>query len=407
MDAIGEIQEASMVINRDNVDVQNRLSTARPAPVLEKEEEFDGDYNKLATPEEPANRSQLPWLKDPSVKMGLWAIIKDNIGKDLSKLAVPVFFNEPLSLTQKSLQGLEYAHIIEKAAASKGTGPTDGIGYRLALTAVYSIANFTCAERNAQKPFNPMLGETYELIMPNLEGLAEQVSHHPPVAAAHVRGKKANFTLWTNLLTKTKFQGRYMDCIQQFRSYIEYPEFKEKYEIEQPVLSVHNLIIGTPYVDIGGGMKVNLVQWGEGVKGGSPVEYCAAVRFTKKGWFARDEYKVEGDVYHQPKGQKKPTMLWKIHGNWNTKIYVSPYGQDGKVDESRQELVFDKYPYPDKWDYQYGMSNYSMQLNYFPSWLDPHLPPTDTRRRPDQRLLEHGDMVKAAKEKDRLEVKQR
>lgn len=137
--------------------------------------------------------------------MGIWAIIKDNIGKDLSKIAVPVFFNEPLSLTQKSLQGLEYAHILEKAAASKGTNPTDGTAYRLALTAVYSIGNFTCAERNAVKPFNPMLGETYELITPTLEGLAEQVSHHPPVAAAFVRGRKSNFQLYTNLLTKTKF----------------------------------------------------------------------------------------------------------------------------------------------------------------------------------------------------------
>lgn len=63
-------------------------------------------------------------------------------------------------------------------------------------------------------------------------------------------------------------------------------------------MSVHNLIIGSPYVDIGGGMKVNLVQWGEGVKGGSPVEYCAAIRFTKRGWFSKEEFKVEGEVYH-------------------------------------------------------------------------------------------------------------
>ena len=35
------------------------------------------------------------------------------------------------------------------------------------------------------------------------------------------------------------------------------------------------------------------------------------------------------------------------------------------------------------------------------------IPPTDTRRRPDQRALELGDFKLAAKEKDRLEVKQR
>ena len=46
-----------------------------------------------------------------------------------------------------------------------------------------------------------------------------------------------------------------MDCIQQYRTYIEFEQLHEKYEIQSPVLSVHNLIIGTPYIDIGGSMK--------------------------------------------------------------------------------------------------------------------------------------------------------
>jgi hypothetical protein len=42
-------------------------------------------------------------------------------------------------------------------------------------------------------------------------------------------------------------------------------------------------------------------------------------------------------------------------------------------------------------------------LNYFPKRLEKVIPPTDTRRRPDQRYLENGDMIMAAKEKERLE----
>ena len=76
--------------------------------VYEKEDlgfdlvDFTGDYNQLATEQEPALRKQLPWLKDPSLKSGLWAILKDNIGKDMSRIALPVTFNEPISLTQKT-----------------------------------------------------------------------------------------------------------------------------------------------------------------------------------------------------------------------------------------------------------------------------------------------------------------
>lgn len=55
----------------------------------------------------------------------------------------------------------------------------------------------------------------------------------------------------------------------------------------------------------------------------------------------------------------------------------------------------------------YGMSHFSLQLNYFPKRLHNVVAPTDTRRRTDQRALENGDMKTAAAEKDRLEQKQR
>lgn len=36
-----------------------------------------------------------------------------------------------------------------------------------------------------QKPFNSLLGETYELVTANYRAVAEQVSHHPPITAIH------------------------------------------------------------------------------------------------------------------------------------------------------------------------------------------------------------------------------
>jgi oxysterol-binding protein 1 len=43
-------------------------------------------------------RDTLPFFKDPKVKISLWTIIKDSIGKDISKITVPVYFNAPMSL---------------------------------------------------------------------------------------------------------------------------------------------------------------------------------------------------------------------------------------------------------------------------------------------------------------------
>ena len=41
---------------------------------------------------------QLPFFKDPKARVGMWSIVKDNIGKDLSRISMPVYFNDPTSL---------------------------------------------------------------------------------------------------------------------------------------------------------------------------------------------------------------------------------------------------------------------------------------------------------------------
>lgn len=41
------------------------------------------------------------------------------------------------------------------------------------------------------------------------------------------------------------------------------------------------------------------------------------------------------------------------------------------------------------------MTHFSLQLNYLTKELENILPPTDSRRRPDQRALENGDLVLA------------
>ena len=61
-------------------------------------------------------RRSLPFLRDPNKKPSFWKILKDLIGKDLSKVSMPVYFNEPLSLTQRSAETVEYNDLLDVAA---------------------------------------------------------------------------------------------------------------------------------------------------------------------------------------------------------------------------------------------------------------------------------------------------
>lgn len=46
------------------------------------------------------------------------------MGKDLSRICLPVFFNEPLSVLQKTVEDLEYADLINKVMLPSFTSLT-------------------------------------------------------------------------------------------------------------------------------------------------------------------------------------------------------------------------------------------------------------------------------------------
>jgi len=60
---------------------------------------------------------------------------------------------------------------------------------RVLLSAVHLTSSFNVAKGRDKKPFNPMLGETYELVTEDFRFFAEQVSHHPPISAYEQEGR--------------------------------------------------------------------------------------------------------------------------------------------------------------------------------------------------------------------------
>lgn len=72
-----------------------------------------------------------------------------------------------------------------------------------------------------------------------------------------------------------------------------------------------------------------------------------------------------------------------------------------------EQEVFRAFKRPPNSERMYGFGYYQCNLNYLDDEMKRTLPPSDCRRRPDQRLLEQGEHEKAADAKHRLEEKQR
>ena len=83
------------------------------------------------------------------------------IGADvMSLLSVPVFIMEaPTTTLQKMSEILQYAELVDKACDEKDED------LRLAYICALAISTYSSNER-VKKPFNPILGETWEMTLP-------------------------------------------------------------------------------------------------------------------------------------------------------------------------------------------------------------------------------------------------
>lgn len=82
--------------------------------------------------------------------------------QDLSNISLPVTTNEPISALQRIAEELEYSELLDRAVAA------DDPMERLTLVAVFAISTYGGNKyRVTRKPFNPLLGETFEWIRPD------------------------------------------------------------------------------------------------------------------------------------------------------------------------------------------------------------------------------------------------
>ncbi|KAL1115129.1 hypothetical protein AAG570_007160 [Ranatra chinensis] len=86
---------------------------------------------------------------------------------------MPVALNEPLNMLQRMCEELEYSELLDKA--SELSDPYE----RMVYVAAFAVSSYGSSYfRAGSKPFNPLLGETYECIREDkgFRFISEQVS---------------------------------------------------------------------------------------------------------------------------------------------------------------------------------------------------------------------------------------
>mmetsp|Transcript_31862 Transcript_31862/g.90503 ORF Transcript_31862/g.90503 Transcript_31862/m.90503 type:complete len:788 (+) Transcript_31862:469-2832(+) len=326
----------------------------------------------------PTRRTQLPVPAEKEKSVSLWSIIRDCIGKDLTRICLPVYFNEPISALQKSAEDMEYSELLDAAATCDR-----GSQRRLLLVAAFAASSYSSTVGRTRKPFNPLLGETYELVMPEkgFKFISEKVCHHPTILCANCTGR--GWLFQGDGEVKSKFWGRYIELHPVGTLQVTFSD-GEVYTWNKVVTSINNLIIGKLYIDHGGLMRV--VNKSTGLQ--------AKLRFKETGMLDRSPRQIRGHL----EGKTGSKLPGNIAGKWDEFLSF----HSGAGDE---EVLWQANPQPSPASNRYNMTAFSILLNE-KVWGHVYAP-TDCRLRPDQRALEDGRYSAADTEKQRLEHKQR
>ena len=114
-------------------------------------------------------RTKLPVPQPEKANLNLWSYLKQCIGRELSKITMPVHWNEPLSLLQRITEYMNYSHLLMSAPA------LDAPLARLQQVATFAVSALASNNMRMGKPFNPLLGETYQLEQDGFRIVCEQV----------------------------------------------------------------------------------------------------------------------------------------------------------------------------------------------------------------------------------------
>eukprot|EP01053_Blabericola_migrator_P012742 Blabericola_migrator_1__12741@NODE_817_length_6395_cov_148_403129_g576_i0_p1_GENE_NODE_817_length_6395_cov_148_403129_g576_i0NODE_817_length_6395_cov_148_403129_g576_i0_p1_ORF_typecomplete_len825_score115_10Oxysterol_BP/PF01237_18/7_8e90PH/PF00169_29/1_3e05PH_4/PF15404_6/0_057PH_4/PF15404_6/2_3PH_13/PF16652_5/0_0013YscOlike/PF16789_5/0_0087SIKE/PF05769_11/0_028CortBP2/PF09727_9/0_04PH_11/PF15413_6/1_8TMF_TATA_bd/PF12325_8/2_7TMF_TATA_bd/PF12325_8/15DUF3450/PF11932_8/3_5e02DUF3450/PF11932_8/0_11P len=367
-------------------------------------------------------RKELPTPRT-DFKISYWGLLKDCIGKDLTKVALPVYFNEPTSFLQRAAEDYQYAWLLEKAAES------DDSQDALLYTAIFTTTPYASAVGRTYKPFNPLLGETYEITHMGFRMFTEQVQHHPPTTAYNTTGK--GFEAWGHLTINTKFTGKSLEIGLIGPSNIMLNN-QCLLSFQRARMVLNNVIFGKITFDMTGTYTITNHTTGE----------YALVDFPRRsGWWRSDPpHQVRGltcdrhgcvtrvfsgmwsseIVAFRPLRQMTltpcveadspvpPRLLYQSKAidfevDWNSLLSPAPDCAPKVMWRCEQRP-----PHSSKY-YEFGAMTF--ELNDLNELYDRNLgapvPPTDSRYRPDQRALEWGHVEESIQEKLRLEEKQR
>jgi len=230
-------------------------------------------------------------------------------GRDLTTLTLPIQLFEPKSFLEKITEGWAYAPtFLTKAALT--TDPIER--FKLVITFVVAGMHLTPSFR---KPFNPILGETYEAsFFDGTKIFCEQTGHHPPVSAWQVVGPNSSYHYWGYGVCSASGRGNTIKGYQTGPSVIEFAD-GTRISFTLPVLNIKGVLWGERGMEFSGALNFK----DEKNHLACDLNFNPEAHGLIKSLFSKSkggaDY-VKGDLYHSNEKDKKKNIVCSVDGSW-------------------------------------------------------------------------------------------
>ncbi|XP_066269072.1 oxysterol-binding protein-related protein 1-like isoform X6 [Branchiostoma lanceolatum] len=350
----------------------------------------------------------------------VWTILKQCIGKELSKITMPVVFNEPLSFLQRLCEYMDYSYLLDKASASG-----DSL-VRLQYVTAFAVSACSSNEHRLSKPFNPLLGETYELdshgevyTWQNVNSCVHNIIVGKLWIEQYGEMEVKNHTTAEKVVLNFRPSGWFGKELHKIDGYV-YDKEKNK---RRALYGRWTENMYSVDVELFEDMKR---KEKEKKKGRTETSPSSTKLFRRNGASSNqsqdgvDGAMGEGEVslfpvspseepdHDQQSPDEEHMKKMLCHPDSNQLWQVVPRPEHSEQAQTSENCLLWRAEAKSQHASKYfHFTNFAMTLNELLEGMDERLPSTDCRFRPDIRLLEAGDLDKAAQEKNRLEEKQR
>lgn len=351
--------------NGSTIDAESDSNDLYPLPILPIERDFDIPICDHYPP-------------------SLLSFVRKNVGKDLSSLSMPVDMNEPITILQKYAEVLEYSDLIDNALQGDYPENSGELILRIGAFSISYLAAMRMKVRSTRKPFNPLLGETYELVREDkgFRMLCEKVSHRPPVFAMHAESEDWTFSFSPS--PSQKFWGKTSEFYTSGNAKLTIRKTGEVFTWSQPTLVLKNIIAGEKFTEPSTSVTVK-----------SSSGQRAVIEFAKGGMFSgRSE-----DLTIKAFDSSKKPLPYSVSGKWTESMTLKTNSTEKSIWTAGDLL-------PDS-EKKFGFTKYAGTLNKITSIEKGHLPHTDSRFRPDMHAYEMGNVTSAETLKQKVEEGQR